>query len=116
MAEDKPNIKIEIDLGDNGGQLIFHNFEQVEEWLKEEESYWQWLNDPKIVQRDIRPVHSQVTNAHNSIRQQINKAKARINTPEINDWIEHIKEQISQYYIKRILCIQKLIGENSFQT
>lgn len=34
---------LEIDLHENGGQVIFRSLNEVEEWITNEENYWQWV-------------------------------------------------------------------------
>jgi len=52
-------ILFKVDLGDNGGVVSFRSVDEIEQWIKREIEFWQWLQKCNTYDRETSAIWSQ---------------------------------------------------------
>jgi hypothetical protein len=91
--EEERNPFVEIELGYNGGRIVFFDPQEAVEWVKKEFSYWEWLAD--AVRND-----SQTIQIQSELRKRLEKIQPNIIQSSSS---ESLKQRILEAYGKENL-------------
>jgi len=96
MPKRKPII--EIDLGDNGGKVVFRSLEDIEAWVQKEEQAWAWLGEAVRQDGNIGQIQGRMPPFWQQIRQLVAQARPHLETPNADAHLNALKNNITAYY------------------
>lgn len=93
----KPEPILTVDLGENGGKIVFRSIEEIEAWINRETEFWAWIGS--VPQHDIiNQAWLRINNVLGQIRTQTQNARNHQQQPAFGGFIDPIKSLLQTYY------------------
>ncbi|HEY1718749.1 MAG TPA: DUF6161 domain-containing protein [Verrucomicrobiae bacterium] len=97
------NETIEVTLGSEAGQKVFATFQELEDWLGKERTFWTWFTSPPWTNAKQVMQQSWLDEFFRNVQASLNQIKNPNADPnQLPSGIAGIKSQFSQFYGQRL--------------
>lgn len=95
---------IDVDFGSNGGKLVFHGHQDIEDFITKEENFWKWLTEARAKDAVLAHVFSNMSFVWIKAKPHIKNLKVAVdNKQDVSGHITQLKTLLNAYVERRSL-------------
>lgn len=96
--EKKPEPLIQVDLGENGGKVVFFSIDEAAQWVNKEQTYWNWFSKQAGQDSGLQETWNRISHFLSALNQTIDQGRRNAADPQWGGHTRILEQQITEAF------------------